>query len=74
MEQYITAERIANAIMQDIRYTGYYLLVEGFKDSKFFQKYVNENNFRIREAFGKVNVKEAISILSRHGLDRKSVV
>jgi hypothetical protein len=71
MEEYITPDRIANAIMQDNNFKGYYLIVEGIKDSKLFQKYINHDNFRIREGFGNEKVKQALDILSERGFDRK---
>ena len=71
MEEYITADRIANAIMQDNNFKGYYLIVEGIKDTKLFQKYINHDNFKIREGFGNKNVKQALDILSERGFDRK---
>jgi hypothetical protein len=71
MEEFITPDRIANAIMQDNNFKGYYLIVEGIKDTKLFQKYINHENFRIREGFGNDNVKQALDILSERGFDRK---
>jgi len=71
MEQYITPDRIANAIMQDNSYMGHYLIVEGAKDVKFFQKYVDQNSFRIREALGYEKVLSVLKILDERGFNKK---
>jgi hypothetical protein len=36
MEESMTAERIANSIMQDNDFSGYHILVEGKKDIKIY--------------------------------------
>lgn len=71
MEAYITPERTANAIMQDIRFSGYYLIVEGKKDEKLFGKFINKNEVRIKPAFGNEKVKKVIEILDERGFERK---
>jgi hypothetical protein len=71
MENHIQAVRVANAIMQDNSYSGFYLIVEGVKDSKLFNKYVNHSNVRIREAFGRTNVEQVLNTLSERGFNKK---
>jgi hypothetical protein len=71
MEAHIQAVRVANAIMQDNSYSGYYLIVEGVKDSKLFNKYVDHSNVRIREAFGRANVEQVLNTLSERGFNKK---
>ena len=62
MEAYITPERTANAIMQDSRFNGYYLIVEGKKDVKLYGKFINEETIRIKPAFGNEKVKKVLKI------------
>ena len=71
MEQYITPERTANAILQDNSFNGYYLVVEGNKDVKLYGKFVNNQDFRIKPAFGNEKVKEVLSILEDRGFDKR---
>lgn len=71
MEEFITPERIANAIMQDKSFSGYHLLVEGNKDVKLYGKFINYQNIRIKPAFGNEKVKAVLSILESRGFDEK---
>lgn len=71
MEAYITPERTANAIMQDSRFTGHYLIVEGKKDEKLYGKFINKDEVRIKPAFGNEKVKRVIEILDERGFERK---
>jgi len=71
MENSILADRIANAIMMDNSFKGFYLVVEGNKDYKLFSKFVDENNIKIKEAFGFEKVKLAIEILTERGYANK---
>lgn len=71
MEKDITPERIANSIMQDKSFKGYYFIVEGKKDSKVFSKFVNDEIVRIRPAFGCEKVKRVLSILEERGFNHK---
>jgi hypothetical protein len=71
MEQFIQPDRIANAIMQDNSFNGYYLIVEGNKDVKFYQKYIDKTTTRIREAFGSEKVKLVLKILNERGYSRR---
>ena len=71
MEEHITTERIANAIMQNTTFKGYYLIVEGPKDSKIYGKFINHQEITIKEAFGNQKVKKVIEILTERGFDRK---
>lgn len=74
MEEYITPERMANAIMQDSTYDRYYLLVEGNKDYLLYSRFVSEENIRIKEAFGCSKVIDVFNILSSRGFDRKIAI
>lgn len=67
MEQFITPERTANAIMQDTSFTGYYLIVEGKKDVKLYSKFLNNKEINIKPAFGNEKVKKVLSILDERG-------
>lgn len=71
MEEFITPERTANAIMQDKSFNGHYLLVEGNKDVKLYGKFINLDNVRIKPAFGNERVKTILSILEDRGFDKK---
>ncbi len=71
MEEYITPERTANAIMQDTNFEGYYLIVEGKKDVKLYSKFVNENGIIVKPAFGNENVKRVLEILDERGFERR---
>lgn len=71
MENHIQAERIANAIMMDNSFKGYYLIVEGQKDYKVYSKFIDESNVRIKEAFGFEKVKLVLHILSELGFSNK---
>jgi hypothetical protein len=71
MEEFITPERTANAIMQDKSFTGHYLFVEGNKDVKLYGKFINHNNVKIKPAFGNEKVKTILSILENRGFDKK---
>ena len=71
MEKYITPERTANAIMQDKRFLGYHLIVEGKKDEKLYGKFINKNEVKIRPAFGNEKVKRVIEILDERGFEKK---
>ncbi len=71
MEQNITPERVANAIMQDNTFDGFYLILEGNKDTKVFQKFTNKSVLRIKEAFGNENVKEILRLLNERGFKKK---
>ena len=71
MEEFITPERTANAIMQDKSFIGHYLLVEGKKDVKLYGKFINQDNVRIKPAFGNEKVKSILSSLEDRGFDKK---
>ncbi len=67
MESHITPERVANAIMQDTRFTGLYLIVEGKKDSKVYGKFLRKDSIQIKEAFGYLKVIKVVELLSERG-------
>ena len=71
MEKYITADRIANAICQDVQFKGCSVLVEGKKDRKLYGKFINNESARIVETFGKYTQRDAYKILSDRGFVRK---
>ncbi|MFC9709278.1 hypothetical protein ACFTRD_14125 [Paenibacillus sp. NPDC056933] len=66
MIEYITPDRIANSIMQDSTFLGHYLLVEGKKDLKLFNKFIS-SKVAIKVAWGCENVKEVLNILDFRG-------
>ncbi|MFT4223332.1 hypothetical protein [Dysgonomonas sp.] len=70
MEKDITPVSIANSIMLDTNYSNYYVLVEGAKDSKLFQKFFNKEQVRIKETFGCDKLQECQSILEERGYER----
>lgn len=67
----MTAERIANAIMQDSSFKGYYLIVEGKKDFKLYRKFINEKEVSIKPAFGNEKVKKVLQILENRGFEKR---
>jgi hypothetical protein len=67
----ITPDRIANAIMQDNTFEGLYVLVEGNKDFKLFSKFLNLNNTRIKQTFGRNKLLKAFELLCNRGFERK---
>lgn len=71
MEQNITADRIANAIMQDTRFKGTHVLVEGVKDLKVYTKFFNLCEAKLTPTAGKYKLREAYGILSSRGFIRK---
>lgn len=71
MENHILADRIANAIMMDNSFKGYYLVVEGIKDYKLFSKFINNSNVKIKEAFGFEKVKLVLQLLSERGYSNR---
>lgn len=71
MEAYITPQRIANSILLDRSFEGYYLLVEGKKDIKVYRKFIDENQGKLKPTFGKYNLRKVYSILSSAGFEKK---
>lgn len=71
MEEFITNERIANSIMQNKSFKGYYLIVEGPKDSNLYGKFFNSDKVSIKEAFGNQRVQDIFNILTERGFDKK---
>ncbi|AYK05132.1 DUF4435 domain-containing protein [Brevibacillus laterosporus] len=72
MIEHITAERTANAIMQDTSFIGTYLIVEGMKDYKLYSKFVNiDNGVEVKQVGGKEKVQAVIEILNVRGFNRK---
>jgi len=71
MQNSITPVRIANAILQDTSYNGLYVIVEGEKDEKLYQKFLSDPKTRIRPAFGCNKVREVLTILNKRGYDNR---
>lgn len=71
MEDVISPARIANAIIQDERYSGYYLLVEGTKDIDLYSKFLTKDLVRIRPTFGKYKLRDVYDRLDADGFNRK---
>lgn len=71
MVEHITVERIANAIMLNTSFNGYYLVVEGPKDSNLYGKFMDDKNIAIKEAFGNQRVQKVLELLEKRGFDRK---
>jgi len=71
MEEDLKPARIANAIMQNSDFHGYYLIVEGTKDYKIYSKFICNEKVLIKEAFGNMKVQEVLRILNERGFDRK---
>lgn len=71
MVEHITIERIANAIMLNTSFNGYYLIVEGPKDSNLYGKFVDDKSIAIKEAFGNQRVQNVLELLEERGFDRK---
>lgn len=74
MEQHITPERIANSIMQDTRFKGINILVEGIKDLKVYTKLFNHQQTKLIQTTGKYKLRGAFEILSDRGFDRKIAI
>ncbi|MBU9823702.1 DUF4435 domain-containing protein [Rahnella perminowiae] len=70
MERDIKPERIANAIMMDERYEGYYVLVEGEQDIKIFRPFFDGNISRLKVMHGKYNMRSVYEILTGWGFER----
>jgi len=70
MEENITPSRIANAILQDKDFSGFYLLVEGKKDIKLYRRFVKNGSAKVKVTFGKYKQREAYKILNERGFDK----
>ena len=71
MDQYITPERIANAVGLDRTFSGAYLFVEGSKDVKLFSKFLDDGNCRIIPTFGKYKMRSVFDILTTRSVANK---
>jgi hypothetical protein len=69
MEGELTAARIANAICQDVSFTGIYLLVEGRRDVKLYGKFVDDTAVRIKATWGKYKLREVYQLLNNRGIE-----
>ncbi|MGC0878336.1 MULTISPECIES: DUF4435 domain-containing protein [Pantoea] len=70
MDQYITPDRIANAIMQDKSFKGMHVLVEGVKDLKVYSKFFDLAKVRLTQTGGKYKQREAYNTLSARGFQK----
>lgn len=71
MENSMTPQRIANSILQDRDFTGHYVLVEGKKDIRLYNRFINSEFAKVKPTFGKYKLREAYKILSEQGFDKK---
>lgn len=71
MDTHITPQRVANSILLDKSFSGYYLLIEGKKDIKVYRKFINEHEGKLKPTFGKYNLREVYSRLSMAGFEKK---
>ncbi len=74
MEEHITPERIVNAIMQDKRYKGHYLIVEGRKDLKLYKKFAKSNNLTVKFANGHLKVKRVLELLDTENYKKRIAI
>ncbi|MBK7417441.1 MAG: DUF4435 domain-containing protein [Dechloromonas sp.] len=70
MEASITPFRIANAILQDKDFSGYYVLVEGKKDIKIYRRFIIEEAAKIKATFGKYKQREVLGILDERSFSK----
>lgn len=70
MERDITPARIANAILQDSRYQGHYILVEGAQDIKIFKSFFMKERANLKVMHGKKNLHDVYVLLQDRGFDR----
>ncbi|MDA3939080.1 MAG: DUF4435 domain-containing protein [Spirochaetia bacterium] len=70
MEEFITASRTANAIMQNTTFQGVYLLLEGKKDKQFYNRIIDSNKVKLKTTSGKENLREVIKILNSRSFKR----
>lgn len=70
MEQDIKPARIANSIMQDTRFNGHYVLVEGAQDIKIFKSFFLGDLAALKVTHGKHNMREVYDILLQRGFDK----
>lgn len=71
MESSMTPQRIANAILLDKTFAGYYLLVEGKKDIILYRKFINRDSCKLKPTFGKYKQREVYDILEDKGFKNK---
>lgn len=71
MIEFLTSDRIANAISQDSRYSGMYVIVEGKSDVKFYSLAFDSETVRLTAAHGNSNVLEVLEKLRSRGFQKK---
>ncbi|WP_148873383.1 DUF4435 domain-containing protein [Serratia marcescens] len=70
MENDIKPARIANSIMQDTRYQGHYVLVEGAQDIKIFKSFFLHGIATLKVMHGKHNMRDVYEMLLQRGFDK----
>lgn len=70
MIEYLTPERISNALEMNNAFGGVFLLVEGITDEVLFSKFINSNTCKIYIAHGKPNVVGAVRLLNDRNFNR----
>ncbi|WP_210494389.1 DUF4435 domain-containing protein [Pantoea ananatis] len=70
MERDITPARLANAIMQNSRYNGHYILVEGEQDVKVFKSFFVREHVILKVMHGKNNLREVYETLIKRGFNK----
>lgn len=74
MEDCITPVSIANRIMQDEEFKGWYLIVEGQNDFKVYNRIIDNKNVNIIQGHGKEKIREILKILSERGFSNKFAI
>lgn len=70
MEEYITPQRIANAILIKANSNNAYVIVEGKDDYKLFNKFIDNEVCTIEIAFGKENVVDVLDELEKRNFEK----
>lgn len=73
MQEYMTPSRIANAILQDNSYEGYYILLEGEKDIKLYKKFI-DSSVKIKITFGKSKQRDVYEELTSRNFFKKVAI
>ncbi|WP_332854536.1 DUF4435 domain-containing protein [Duganella sp. S19_KUP01_CR8] len=71
MLEFLTPDRMANAICLDKNFKGFVVLVEGKKDLKLYDRFIDKSSAKIVPTFGKYNLKEVYTLLTKRDFPRK---
>lgn len=71
MLEFLTPDRMANAICLDKNFKGSIVLVEGKKDLKLYDRFIDKSAARLVPTFGKYNLREVFSLLKQRAFPRK---